>query len=123
MIPSNSAVVELLPAIFMDLFLLKNMSLFFTEILMKNNTYVNTRSKLAGTNLCQPQKETVGVKGQVHAEKSCCRVLGCPVHLGDMILKLHQKFLTGHNQKLGQSTFSLWVVLSGVTALGVVSSD
>lgn len=123
MIPSNSAVVELLLAIFMGLFLLKNMSLFFTDILIKNNTYVGTRSKLAGMNFCQQQEETVGLKEQVQPEKSYHGDLGCPVDPGDMILKLHQKFLTGHNWKPGQSTFSLWVVLSGVTELGVTSRD
>lgn len=116
--------MELLLAVFMDLFLLKNMSLFFTDIFMKNNTrYVNTRSKLAGMGLCQKQEETVGVREQVNPEKSCHGALRSPVDLEDMILKLHQKFLTGYNEKLGQSTFSLSVVLGGVTKLGFVSRD
>lgn len=73
--------------------------------------------------LCQQQEETVGVEEQVNSEKPCRAVLRSPIDLEDMILKLHQKFLTGYNWKLGQSTFSLSVVLGGVTKLGIVSRD
>lgn len=45
------------------------------------------------------------------------------VDVGDIILKLHQKFLTSYNGKLGQSTFSFLIVLGGVPKLEVVGIE
>jgi len=90
---------------------------------MKNNTYVNTRSKLARMGLCQQQEETVDVKEQVHPEKSCHGGMASPVDPEDTILKLHQRLLTCYNQKLDHSTFSPSVVLGGVYKSGIVSWD
>lgn len=73
--------------------------------------------------LWQQQEETVCVKEQVNPEKVCHRVLGSPVDQDDTVLKPHQEFLTGYNQKPGQGTVSLSVVLRSVARLGIISRD
>lgn len=97
--------------------------LIFIDFLMKNNTHVITMSKLARVSLCQQLEEMVGVREQVNSEKISHRVLGSPTDLDNTVLKLHQEFLTGYNQKLCQGTVSLSVVLGGVARLGIISRD